>query len=273
MRIAALQFAPRRARPDANLARMRELVRSVEADLIVLPELAASGYFFTSPEEARSCGERPGAGPSTAWMLETASRKNAVVIGGFLEDDGRNLYNAALIATPNGAAHVYRKTHLFYREREVFAPGDTGFFVVEWGGVRIGTMICYDWRFPEASRSLALLGADVIAHPSNLVAAADVWGPTMSTRALENKVIVVTANRHGSEQHDGETLTFTGRSRVWGQNGATLAEAPPDANDVIVAEVDPEATRHKAFNAVNDLFADRRPEMYLPMGTSKPGVE
>lgn len=264
MRIAAIQFAPERARPDANLARTLELVRSVEADLIVLPELAASGYFFTDPEEGRLYAERPGRGVSTAWMIETAARKNAVVVGGFLEDGGKHLYNSALIATPDGRAHVYRKTHLFYREREVFAPGDTGFFVVEWGGVRIGTMICYDWRFPESSRSLALLGADVIAHPSNLVAAANLWGPTMSTRALENKLIVATANRHGAETHEGETLTFTGESRIWGMNGATLAEAPPDADAVVLAEADPEATRNKRFNAVNDLFADRRPEMYGP---------
>jgi predicted amidohydrolase len=196
-------------------------------------------------------------------MRSHAVGHSTVVIGGFAErsDDGR-LYNSALIALPDNSWKVYRKTHLFYKEHTVFTPGDTGFFMVEWDGVRYGTMICYDWRFPESSRALALHGADIIAHPSNLVAAKSLWGPTMCTRALENKMIAVTANRSGSEEHEGERLTFSGESQIVDMNGRPLATAGVDDECVITAEVRPIATRSKSFNEFNDILADRRPEMY-----------
>ncbi|MEP7220959.1 MAG: nitrilase-related carbon-nitrogen hydrolase, partial [Bacteroidota bacterium] len=111
-------------------------------------------------------------------------------------------------------------------------------------------------------RALALAGADVIAHPSNLVAAALLWGPTMRTRALENKVIIVTANRFGTEEIGGEKLSFTGESQIISYNGAPLATAGPADETIITAEVDPLATRNKGFNPYNDIFADRRPELY-----------
>ena len=142
------------------------------------------------------------------------------------------------------------------------APGDSGFLVRRWGDVAIGTMICYDWRFPEATRTLALRGAEVIAHPSNLVAAAALWRPVMRTRAIENKTIIVTANRFGEEILDGEPLSFTGESQIVSFNGAVLASASADEPALLRATVDPEGTRRKSFNAYNDIFADRRPELY-----------
>lgn len=263
LRAAALQFSPRRGEVPYNLRRMKELADGVDAGLLVLPELASTGYFFTDPDELRSLAEMPGSGDFCTWMRELAAGRNMVVIGGFAERTGDGtLYNAALIALPDSSYHVYRKTHLFYKEREVFSPGDSGFFVVEWEGVRYGTMICYDWRFPESSRALVLRGADIIAHPSNLVAAKSLWGPTMCTRALENKVIAVTANRCGSEEHDGEVLTFSGESQITAMNGRPLAVAGVEEECVIAADVRPFATRSKSFNAFNDILGDRRPEMY-----------
>jgi predicted amidohydrolase len=242
---------------------MRSLTGGIEADLLVLPELASTGYFFTSVEELRNLAERPEDGVFCGWVRELASHRGMVVVAGFAEiaSDGR-LFNAALVALPDGSWSVYRKTHLFYKEHLVFAPGDTGFSVIEWNGVRIGTMICYDWRFPESTRTLALRGADVIAHPSDLVAAKRLWGPTMCTRALENKVVIVTANRCGVEEHDGERLVFSGESQITAMNGKVLSEAGADDECVIVAEVDPFATRNKSFNEYNDILRDRRPEMY-----------
>lgn len=261
--IAALQFSPVRAGVGSNLATIDALARSVRPDLLVLPELANTGYFFTDPEELLPLAERPGEGAFCSWMRSYAAEHGAVVVGGFAErDEGDRLFNSALIALPDGSSHVYRKTHLFYKEHLVFERGDSGFFVVEWEGYRIGTMICYDWRFPESSRTLALRGADVIAHPSNLVAAASLWGPAMAMRAIENKVLVATANRCGEETNDDETLRFTGESRIIGMNGAVLAIAGASEERAIVADADPLATRGKAFNAFNDLFADRRPDMY-----------
>lgn len=263
MKVAALQFAPLRAQPRANVERMRHLIGALEADLLVIPELASTGYFFTSAEELRDLSERPDSGDFCGWVRGMSADRSMVVVAGFAEigGDGR-LYNSAITALPDGSWSVYRKTHLFYKEHLVFAPGDSGFSVVEWNGVRIGTMICYDWRFPEATRTLALRGADVVAHPSDLVAAKHLWGPTMRTRALENKVVIVTANRCGIEEHEGERLEFSGESQITAMNGKILAEAGPSDECVIVAEVDPVATRNKSFNAYNDILNDRRPDMY-----------
>lgn len=260
--IAALQFAPRRAEVAWNTERIVALASGVEAALLVLPELANTGYFFLDRDELMALAEDPEHGAFCGWMRRYAEACGTVVVGGFAERDRDRIYNSALVALPDGSYRVYRKTHLFYREGTVFEPGDSGFFVVEWDGWRLGTMICYDWRFPESSRTLALRGADVIAHPSNLVAAAALWGPAMAMRAIENKVIVATANRGGAETLAGETLTFSGESRIVGMNGATLAIVGAADECVVLADADPLATRDKGFNPVNDLFADRRPDMY-----------
>ncbi len=261
--VAALQFAPERGDLDGNLKAIARLAEGLAADLLVLPELASTGYFFTRKEELLEMAESPEHGAFCSWMRETSASRGMVVVGGFAERDaGDRLYNAALVAFPDGTHAVYRKSHLFYKERLVFEPGDSGLFVREWNGFRVGTMICYDWRFPEAARTLALRGADIIAHPSNLVAAASLWGPVMRTRAIENKVIIATANRFGDEAHDGETLRFTGQSQIVSYNGSILTGAGAEEEGVIRARVDPEATRGKSFNPFNDIMADRRPELY-----------
>lgn len=263
MLLAALQFCPVRGDIAANLAAMQSLVAGQSFDLLVIPELASTGYSYTDPKELLPLSELPAEGIFTQWMLQLAAQRNAPVIGGFAERDRHDrLFNSAFIALPSGEWSVYRKTHLFYKEKLIFQPGDSGFAVTEWNGVRIGTMICYDWRFPESARTLALRGADLIAHPSNLVAAKHLWGPTMRTRSFENKVISVTANRTGIETLEGEALTFTGESQIVGMNGKVLADCSPDAATIITAEADPLATRNRQINNFNDLFADRRPEAY-----------
>jgi predicted amidohydrolase len=266
--VAALQFSPRRGEVIHNLQRIHELAagvdRTLDVRLLVLPELSSTGYFFTDPNELRELAESVDSGVFCTWMRTYAATHNRVVVGGFAERAKNDmLYNSSLIALPDGSYQVYRKTHLFYKERMVFQPGDTGFFTVEWEEVRYGMMICYDWRFPESSRALALRHADIIAHPSNLVASKSLWGPTMSTRALENKVITVTANRTGTEEHDGEILCFSGESQITDMNGKVLAVAGPADERIITAVVRPLATRLKSFNAYNDIFGDRRPEMYI----------
>ena len=121
-------------------------------------------------------------------------------------------------------------------------------------------MICYDWRFPEAARSLGLLGADLIVCPSNLVT--DVWHIAMPARSLENKVYLAVANRTGTEVRNDEELLFKGESGIWGYNGKLISKAGFADETVISCDIDPEKTRNKAFNPYNDIFADRRPDLY-----------
>ncbi len=261
MRLATIQFCPARGDTAANLNRLHHWISSVDADVIVFPELATCGYFFRSPAEALPYAFERTA-PEIAGLVDAAAAAGRVIVCGFAERDGDRLYNSAVIGGKGLATTVYRKSHLFYREVDVFTPGDSGFFVVDLPHLdcRLGTMICYDWRFPESSRSLALKGADLIACPSNLVT--EIWRTVMPTRAIENKVYLAVANRTGSETNANETLQFNGCSAIYGYNGKPLANAEADADAVLIAEIDPSLTRNKRFNDVNDIFADRRPELY-----------
>jgi predicted amidohydrolase len=261
MRIACIQFAPVFGDLDANTQTITEAIRTVKADVVVVPELATSGYFFATREEARIAAE-PVDGDHISLIVQTARDTGSVVICGFAESTGEHVYNSAVIAGPDIETQVYRKTHLFYKERYCFDEGNTGFFCTPLPHLdcTLGTMICYDWRFPESARTLALQGADLVVCPSNLVT--HLWRMAMPVRALENKVFLAVANRIGAEHNGGEDVAFNGLSAIYGTNGETLAETGPTEMAIITADIDPSAARTKSFNSINDIFADRRPETY-----------
>jgi predicted amidohydrolase len=264
MIVAAVQYEPAYRDPAVNLQRVEELLAPVDADLIVLPELFSTGYFFRTAEELRPLAEALD-GPTIGALHAMADRKGATLVAGFAELAEGRLFNSAAILRPDRSPAVYRKTHLFYREKQVFAPGDTGFQVLDCrtrGGVdfRLGTMICFDWYFPEAARALALAGADIIAHPSNLVRKD--CPRSMPIRALENHVFTVTANRTGTEENGGETLTFIGQSLICDPTGEVLTGAARTGESVLLATINPHAARDRQITSENHLFADRRPEFY-----------
>lgn len=261
MRIAVAQFCPQFRDVAANIARIQDVIRTTDAHVIVLPELATTGYVFRTRDDLRAYAE-PLDGPSMQTLQRAANETGRMVVCGFAEDDNGKLFNSAAIITPGTDPVVYRKTHLFYKERLCFDEGNTGFFVVDVPGVdcKLGVMICYDWRFPEAARTLALRGADVIACPSNLVT--NIWRIAMPVRAMENKVYLAVANRTGMESLDGDVVHFNGDSVIYGYNGAVIQTANTVDDAVLIAEIEPTATRDKSFNDVNNLFADRRPGYY-----------
>lgn len=261
-KLAVVQFCPELGRKDANFSCMRRLTDGIDADIIVFPELCTTGYFFLSRDEVSEVAE-PVSGESGSFFTEIARHHQAVVVAGFAEKDGDRVYNTCLIVVPEERRpRVYRKTHLFYREKQCFDPGDTGFFVVNdpRRDVRIGPMICYDWRFPEATRILTLLGADIIVCPSDLVT--DVWRRVLPGRAIENKVYIGVANRIGTETRDDEQLLFTGRSAIYDFNGNEMLCAGPEKEIVLEVEISPELTRDKSFNPLNDMLGDRQPQHY-----------
>jgi predicted amidohydrolase len=263
--LAVVQFTPEFGEKQKNLSRMQELVEDVSADIIVFPELCTTGYFFLSREEVAKAAETD-TGPSSEFFREIAHSKNAVVVAGFAERYQKNLYNACLVVVPETKKPaVYRKTHLFYKEKHCFDPGDTGFFVIEdkKRDVRIGPMICYDWRFPESARVLTLLGADLIVCPSNLITAA--WRRVMPARAIENNVYLAVANRAGREKRKEEELRFKGNSAIYDFNGREIKKAGEKKDEVLLAEIYPSQTRKKSFNSINDVLADRQPRYYAPL--------
>jgi predicted amidohydrolase len=261
VRVACVQNDPAFGARDANLDAAEALLDGVEADLVVLPELFASGYSFRDRAEAEAAAEPFPDGPTVRRLLAWSRRRGAVVVAGFPERAGARVHNAAAVVADGRPLACYRKVHLFGFESDVFDAGDDGFAVVEHRGLRVGTMVCFDWIFPESARTLALRGADVIAHPSNLVLP---WCQrAMPLRALENGVFTATANRVGTERRAPRpALRFTGGSLVAGVDGVVLASAPEEGPAVLVADLDPARARDKRLPGGNDRLADRRPHLY-----------
>ncbi len=264
MIISCIQTDPVIGETERNLASVEETVSASDADLVVLPELFASGYFFESTDQLARLAE-PVDGPTVQRLHRWAQTTGATIVAGLPERDGDRFYNSAVVVTPNGLLGTYRKTHLYYEETQHFTPGADGFQV--WTvtdrrrqSYRLGVMVCFDWFFPESARTLALAGADVIAHPSNLVLPH--CPAAMPIRALENGVFTATANRVGTESNGRESLTFVGQSRICSPRAVVLASAPERGEAVISAEIDPLDARVTALNPYNDRVTDRRPALY-----------
>jgi predicted amidohydrolase len=265
MRVGVLQFAPVIGEVEHNLGQIERALAGVHVDLVVLPELCTTGYQLTS-DEVRALAEPFPGGASAARLARLAAREDLLLVAGVAESGAAGKpFNAAVLVGPDGHLATYRKSHLFADELDRFAPGDTGFFVTSARGVRIGMMICFDWMFPESARCLALLGADLLAHPSNLVL--PYCQRMMPTRCLENGVFALTANRVGREAHvpGKAALVFTGGSVIVNPRGDILAAAPVAGEVLVRADIDPEAARDKRLTARNHLLADRRPELYRAM--------
>ena len=155
---------------------------------------------------------------------------------------------------------VYRKLHLYYKEKKWFSPGNLPLQVIEINRMKLGIMICFDWFFPETIRSLSLLGAEIIAHPSNLVL--PYCQNAMKTRCLVNRVYAITSNRIGSERRGEDSFTFTGRSQITSYNGDVLSAAPNNEMGIDIIEIDEKNSRNKKLNEYNDVFQDRRTYFY-----------
>jgi predicted amidohydrolase len=211
--------------------------------------------------------EVPG-GYTTGRLLEAAKAKKAkkgkklFIVAGLAERSGSRVYNSAVLVGPEGLVGLYRKAHLFWREKDFFSPGKTPFKVYSAGKARVGIMVCFDWLFPEVSRTLALKGADIICHPANLVLPH--CPEAMITRSIENRVFSITANRVGSEERiKGEKLKYIGQSQVVGPDGKVLYRAAKGKTEARVVKIDPKRARDKKITERNNVLKDRRVELYL----------
>lgn len=269
--VAAVQFGARLYAPDENRARAETAIRSAAgkgARLVVLPELAISGYGLDPEGLARSA--EPGDGPTVTGWLALAAELGVVIIGGFCETAGGKLHNSAVLVTPEGSATLYRKLHLFDGEKNVFSPGDLGLPVVETALGRIGLCVCYDLRFVEVARALALMGADVIAVPTAWVGgfdrnARDAMGFIGQARgamvqANLNQVAIVCASQSGGDQG----IRFLGSSLIVDSFGECLAgPSEQDADETLIASLDIAAIRaSRVRSALVRPREDRRIDVY-----------
>jgi len=260
MKLAMLQFAPVFGEVQENLRSIEQACADLTADLVVLPELCTTGYQFRDRGELLQLAE-PAGGPALKKLCEVAGACGGHLVAGFAEKEGDRVYNSAALVGPDGVSGIYRKVHLFSEEKRLFEPGDAGFLVLRARGVPVGMMVCFDWIFPESARSLALGGAEVIAHCANLVL--PFCQDALITRALENRVFIASCNRTGTEERiEGQKYEFTGRSRIVGPDGTVLAEGPPDAPAVITVEIDPRRAADKKLTPLNDVLRDRRNDQY-----------
>lgn len=260
MKIAAVQFAPEFGEPDANLKRALGLMQRSKADLYVLPELPFSGYFFKDRAECAALAEDPMVSLTVAQLSRFCRRRDCAIVTGFCELSNGLVFNSALFIGPDGIEATYRKLHLFNAEKSTFDPGNLPLPVIPFRGANIGMMVCFDWALPEPTRTLTLSGAQIICQPSNLVL--DKCQRAMFARSVENGVFSVTANRCGRDARPFGELGFTGLSQILSPAGECLARAGADADEVIVADIDPTMADGKMITRTNHLLHDRRPDRY-----------
>jgi len=265
--VAGIQFDPKIGLVCENRVRILSLIDEVAgqgAKLVVFPECALSGYVFDDFDEAQMASERV-PGPSTDAIAAVCKELGVYAVVGMLEDAGEAIYNSAVLCGPEGLVDVYRKTHLpFLGVDKLTALGPDPYRVYETRIGRIGMLICYDLRFPEAARCLALGGADIIAVPTNWPQGADTAPDFIApTRAVENRVFVVAVNRAGAERG----VSFIGKSQIIDPSGRRLAMAQTTDETIVAATFDPTLARQKRLIVEPgvfemDVIGDRRPELY-----------
>jgi len=261
-RLGLCQFRPTLLDKSANINKMINMVDSINADLIIFPELATSGYVFTSKEEIYSVADTFDDSETTTIFTSLAKQNNTSYALGFPELANDELYNSSMLVNPDGSKYLYRKIHLFNEETLWFQPGNLGFSAVKAkNDVSVGMMICFDWIFPESARTLMLKGAQIILHCANLVLP---WcQQAMLTRSLENRVFSMTCNRTGIESNGDKSFSFTGMSQVVSPKGEILFRLSENEETMRVIEIETEEASDKSITPYNDIIKDRKTEYYL----------
>jgi predicted amidohydrolase len=264
---AAVQMEPLLLEPKKNVEKVIQLIlkaSNLGANVVVFPECALTGYGL-SLDEARAFSEAV-PGSSTDRISEACRETDCIVVIGMLEKDGDgSIYNTAALLGTDGLLGKYRKTHLPYLGVDRFlSPGTSinGPFDTPVG--KMGLLICYDLRFPEPMRVLALKGAHAVLLPTAWPHTATLYPEYMAqSRSSENSIYLVAANRIGMERG----TRYLGRSVIAGTNGEKLAEGTEDQEEILLAELELDLSENKKriFTPGEyelDLFKDRRPELY-----------
>lgn len=262
MRLACFQGDVVFGDSEANVKRFNAVLidaRELQIDLVVFPEAFLTGYAASSAEEARAIAITAELLP---WLQGMVDETKVSAVVGYASTDGDRVYNEAALLQPGRPAYLYRKTHLPELGVDVFAtPGDH-IDVVDTPFGRIGIGICFDLRYPECARTMAVMGANLLVLPTNWPTGADMSADHISlVRAAENRIFVATCNRVGSENG----YDFIGKSKIIGPNGQILAAAGIEET-LIMADVDLAEAREKRIQAPAGYFTDvlgcRRPDLY-----------
>jgi predicted amidohydrolase len=258
-----MQLKPQFGRVRDNVKAAKSMLGGVSEATIVLPELFNTGYLFRNMEEIKDLAESAVSGYTVTEMKKVAKKQELNLVFGMAEVKNRRFYNSSILITKKGKVETYQKVHLFDREKLFFQPGTRAFKSYALEDANIGMMVCFDWIYPEVTRILTLQGAQVICHPSNLVLP---WGQdAMRTRALENRVFTVTANRIGTEKRGSVSLTFTGKSQIVSPTGEVLVSGGERSESLKIVEIDVADATDKMATPNNHLFDDRKVALYKPL--------
>ncbi|KYC45536.1 MAG: C-N hydrolase family amidase [Candidatus Methanofastidiosum methylothiophilum] len=256
MKVGFIQMSIELLDIKKNVDNAIKLMEKNEASLIVLPELFNTGYNFKNKKEVLDVSENIPDGYTTKTLKDFTEDTNKTIVFGLSEKTEKGLYNSLAVVSKGEYIGKYRKIHLFFDEKNYFLPGDLGFKIFEVEGIKIGTIICFDWFFPESTRTLSLMGADILCHPANLVM--PYCPEAMKTICLQNRVYSITSNRIGEERG----LKFIGQSQIVGPDGKIIFRASEAKQESYEVEVDPLIARDKNLNPKNNIFNDRKPEFY-----------
>jgi len=276
IRVAACQIEPILGEADRNLERIERAIgdaAAAGAAVAVLPEAAVTGYAYASLDEALPVARRACAIAEDRLAAQAIERQMTIVCGSLIAE-AEQVYNVAMVLTPDGRRFTYRKMHLPFLGIDRFAtPGPDAPFVVETSGLRLGVLICYDLRFPEAARICALDGADLIVLPTNWPVGVSFHpGIFAPARAAENHCYLLACDRVGTEAG----VTFIGRSLLVDFDGNVVAQASDTDEETLVGEVDVDAARathvrRRPGEHEWDTIADRRPGLYQRL--LSPGID
>ncbi len=225
--------------PSANIERIGRAAREAaagEADLLIAPELAITGY--GAGEAIRALAE-PADGPALSHLAEISAETGVAIIAGFAEADDRAVWNSAAFIRGREPAVVYRKSHLYADyERNLFSPGTPSAVTIQHAGQKLGLLICYDVEFPENVRRLAQAGCTLVVAPTALPAsdhAAFIARQMIPVRAFENQLFVAYVNHCGSDP----LYTYAGLSTVAAPDGSVLADAEAAGEALLIADIVP----------------------------------
>jgi len=256
-KIAQIQFNPQVGEMEANFSKVEELLlKTKDAELVLLPELSNSGYNFTGRQQAFSLAAPVDKSGYVDMLKEVAGSHNQFIVSGFLEKENDQLFNSSLFISPEGKIAVYRKIHLFMNEKQIFSRGNLGLPVFDLDKYKLGMLICFDYLFPEVWRIMALKGADIIVHPSNLVTYKAF--KVVPAQAVINRFFIFTTNRIGTERD----ISFLGKTFAVDPEGEIIAEASPDEEEIVFTTIDPLRSRDKMLTPKNHVLDDRFPEEY-----------
>jgi predicted amidohydrolase len=264
MKIGYIQFNPFFGKKKKNIQRIIQFLNcgaKKEADLLVLPELCSTGYVFESNAELRALSEEIPEGETIKNIASFSEENEIYVVAGICERKGNQYFNSAVLIGAEGLITIYRKIHLFGREKVWFSRGDGPVVISNINEARIGLMICFDWFFPEVIRILALKGAQIVCHPANLIL--PFCQTALLGAAIQNKVFIVTANRVGIERK----TNFTGMSQIINPDMKVLVKSPKNGEEVRVIEINPKDADSKIITEYNNLWNDRRIELYKDLVT------